>query len=153
MPDELSALLLRLHSAEAPIEQPDDYATVAAVCEATGETPHRVREILEQIREEDLESRIEERLREAEEPLYRVERPGVFNDPLDSSTNMLARRRAVKTILDKIPRADRRNEQFMKADQPYEQGAKVAGNVVLITTLLLFLLVIAFAVFVFLRLA
>jgi hypothetical protein len=152
-PDELQSLLLRLHAPEMPIEPPDDYATVAAVCEATGESAYRVREILEQIRQEDLESRIEARLREAEEPLYRVERPGTYADPLDSTTNMLARRRAIKTILDKIPKVDvKRSADAKQKEFHADQGSRFAGNLVLVTTLLLFLVVIVVAVVVVLRL-
>ena len=151
LPDELTPLLTKLHARETPLDQPDEYATVAAVCEATGVSPERVWEVLEEIRHQDLEARIEQRLREAEEPLYRVERPGTFSDPLDSSTNLLARRRAIKTILDHLPKVDRhpRHSEKLKVSNENKKpaiGERLAGNIVLITTLLLFLATIGFAI-------
>jgi hypothetical protein len=59
-------------------------ATVEAVAEATGVPLARVQAELASLREEDLESRLTERLREAEAPLYSVERPGHVRDPLHS---------------------------------------------------------------------
>lgn len=142
-PDELQQLLLLLHAPETPIEKPDAYATVAAVCEATGESSHRVWEVLEQIRQEDLEARIQQRLQDAEEPLYRVERPGDYRDPLDSTTNILARRRAVKTILDKLPRADKIYPKVIsqQTDQPQQRAFNFAAFLVLAGTFVLIALV------------
>ena len=75
--DELKLLMERLHAPEPEAADPPDHvATVEAVCEATGESEERVWQVLKQIREEDLQSRVSERLREAEEPTYRVELPG-----------------------------------------------------------------------------
>jgi len=150
-PDELTLLLTKLHAPETPIESPDEYATVAAVCEATGCSAQRVWEVLEEIRQQDLEARVEQRLREAEEPLYRVERPGTYFDPLDSTTNVLARRRAVKTVLDRIPKADRvgpdpHHQRRVEEDKSAAVTSRFAGNIVLIATLLIFLVAVGFAV-------
>lgn len=55
--------------------------TVEAVSEATGLPISQVVEALERLRESDEETRLMRTLRELEEPLYRVERPG--NAPVD----------------------------------------------------------------------
>jgi hypothetical protein len=104
-PGELHELLHRLHCQEDEAVPADPYATVAAVCEATGEPPQRVWDVLQRMRDEDLRSRVEQRLKEAEEPLYRVERPGFSQDPLGRGS-LAGRERAVTTILDRLPRVD-----------------------------------------------
>jgi hypothetical protein len=105
-PAELRALLERLHAEDAEPEPDDDHTTVAAVCEATGEDEKRVWELLETLRREDLEERISRRLAEAEEPLYRVERPGTSQDPLSRKT-WVGQQRAITTVLDHLPRPNR----------------------------------------------
>ena len=77
----------------------DEWVTVDAICEATGHNPTEVSRILYQHRRAILASRISERLRELEEPLYRVERPG-HHKP-DSSAPVI-RVEQINTILDKL---------------------------------------------------
>lgn len=123
-PEELHALLHRLHADEyeqALEDGPDDHATVSAVCEVTGHSPQRVLQILEDIRREDRESRVAERLREIEEPLYRVERPGADTDPLNKPT-FANRQRVFQSILDTVPRPEgkikvNRKEQVTAQDK------------------------------------
>jgi len=105
--EELTTLLRRIEEFEQlTSREPDVVATVDAVCEATGAHPNRVRDLLEQIRREDIESRLAQRLREAEEPMYRVERPGFETDPLSRHT-YLGRERTLTTLLETLPRPDR----------------------------------------------
>ena len=135
-PAELHSLLMRLHLPEPVSYGSDEYATVAAVCEATGESEQRVWEVLRQIREEDISSRIEQRLREAEEPLYRVERPGFERDPLDTTTNLLARRGAIRTILDGLPRADSKSQaKPSKVQAKHDMPSRLAAYFVLAWTI------------------
>lgn len=101
---ELRLVLERLDAVHEPIvEDVDHHATVAAVCEATGASRARVWEILEQIREDDLEARIALRIREAEEPLFRVERPGHTSEPI-STARLSTRRRTFESLLDHVKR-------------------------------------------------
>ncbi|HMS54615.1 MAG TPA: hypothetical protein PKA27_04375 [Fimbriimonadaceae bacterium] len=100
---ELHELLVRLEFEDRESEVRDHHATVDAVCEATGASRTRVWEILDQIREDDLESRIAMRIREAEEPLFRVERPGHTTSPI-STAHIPSRRRTFSTLLDHVKR-------------------------------------------------
>lgn len=81
---ELTALLHELHEPDSWLsDQDDDNVTVSAVAEATGHSETEIQELLERLREEDKEIRLSRALREMEEPLYRVERPGPTpHDPL-----------------------------------------------------------------------
>ena len=142
-PGELGELLHRLQGSELPFDPPDDNATVAAVCELSGVSAHRVWEVLDQIREEDLESRIAEKLRELEEPLYRVERPGFSRDPL-SSVSPFGRRKAFDSVLDRLPRRQH-VAPAKKAEQPthHDTASRWVATLVLVLFLLLFAAVIA----------
>lgn len=101
--DELKVLMERLHAPEPEPDDstPDHAATVEAVCEATGESEERVWQVLRQIRDEDLQTRLSERLREAEEPTYRVERPGFERDPL-AALNFIRRTKEFDSALDEL---------------------------------------------------
>lgn len=137
--EELRALLERLHAPAPPVEQPDHYATVTAVCEATGHTAEEVWRVLEKLREEDMEARLAQRLREVEEPLYRVERPGKSEDPLSSAT-LMGRRRMFNSILDTVPRTPGKAvKRPLKLGE--DQASKLASWLVLALTLLLFAIV------------
>lgn len=83
-PLELTALLSELHEPDSWMgEEDDDHVTVSAVAEATGHSETEIQDLLERLREEDKEIRLARALREMEEPLYRVERPGPTpHDPL-----------------------------------------------------------------------
>src|SRR5690348_14090534 len=102
-PDELNCLLQRLHAPDHIPEQEEDHVTVAAVCELTGAAEDEVWDLLERIREEDIEARVVERLRELEEPLYRVERPGFVDDSLTRPL-ISNRRRILNSVLDQLPK-------------------------------------------------
>lgn len=144
-PEELQALLVRLHAPDHSFEPKDDYATVSAVCEATGQSWDRVWEVLAEIRELDLEAKIHRRLQEAEEPLYRVERPDTAVNPVENSMSKWARQRTARTILDKIPRPEhvrKRDHQDIRA----EASSRAAGNFILFATILLLVVIGVIAV-------
>jgi hypothetical protein len=100
-PEELTRLLERLEGLDEPVS--DHASTVSAVVEATGYSSRRVWEALQQIRSEDLEARLAAKLRELEEPLYRVERPyNPAEKPLAAS--YAHRHRILRSLLDDLPR-------------------------------------------------
>lgn len=77
----------------------EDWATIDAICETTGHRPEEVERILGQIRRADLASRISTRLRELEEPTFRVERPGHH---LPSASAPVLRVEQINTIVDRL---------------------------------------------------
>lgn len=123
--DEARAILEQIHLQEhlnAFQPEPkvrDDEVTIAAVCEMTGRPDYEVRKILEQIREEDLAAELARRLREAEEPLYRVERPG-FEDP-DGGMK-------VRRFYNNMPKSDSILDRSTKDRQAHEHHAKQTGQ-------------------------
>ncbi len=77
----------------------DDWVTIRAISEATGHSEHEIESVLLTIRRENMASQISARLRELEEPLYRVERPGHYRpDPVAPAL----RAQQINTILDRI---------------------------------------------------
>lgn len=77
----------------------DDWVTISAISEATGHSTEEIEEVLIRIRRETLSCKISQRLRELEEPLYRVERPGHHKpDPSAPAIRITQ----INTILDKI---------------------------------------------------
>lgn len=86
---ELKPLLHELHEQGSWISQlepegSDDEVTVAAVADATGLPVAYVQAALDRLRESDSVTRLSRAVKELEEPLYRVERPGLSQvDPLD----------------------------------------------------------------------
>ncbi|MBS1710814.1 MAG: hypothetical protein JSS71_03695 [Armatimonadetes bacterium] len=105
----------------------DDWATVDSICEVTGRSRAEIEGIVLALRREDLAARISGRLRELEEPLYRVERPG-HHPP--SSVEHILRDRQVKTILDKMgqPLIPKR----VKSDQELrnEKSSDLLGRII-----------------------
>lgn len=136
-PVELGELLRRLHpdDFQESFERKDDFATVSAVCEATGHDPDKVWDALEDIRREDVESRLAQRLREAEEPLHRVERPGHETDPLRGA-NLLNRASHYETFLDFVQKKSSRP----KVAKKFEVDRLSA----ILTTLIMFTVAVAF---------
>jgi hypothetical protein len=141
---ELQELLNRIY----PLERtpgdlvPDDHATVAAVCEATGESEDRVWDLLTAIRREDMEARLAERIREAEEPLYRVERPGFQRDPLQGLP-FFRRTRAFESELDNLGQTQDRKKRTKPKPSNHEVAANFAATAILI---LLLLAIVAIAI-------
>ncbi|RYG46218.1 hypothetical protein EON79_10695, partial [bacterium] len=90
---EIAPLLLRLSPGEPEFEAPNR-TTVRDVAEATGLSESEIRLALREVRR----SRLSEELRILEEPLYRVERPGIA--PRNDVTDYLARERTLNTLLD-----------------------------------------------------
>lgn len=147
--DELLPLLERLQTPHLPKELPDDYATVAAVAEAIGCSESEVWDALNNLRNEDLEARLAERLREAEEPLYRVERPGLNPEP----PTFIGRQRAFQSILDTLPplNPQKRSTVAKKMESAEERASRWAAWLILALTLLMFLVVGIVAVFTAIR--
>lgn len=77
----------------------DEWVTIAAICEATGHNEAEISALLHDLRRQELASRISTRLRELEEPLYSVERPG-HHRPDPSAP--LIRIEQINTILDRL---------------------------------------------------
>ena len=146
-PEELTELLHRLHSEDATRDIVDDQVTVAAVCEATDESQERVWLLLEEIRRDDIESRLAEKLREAEEPLFRVERPGFTSDPLSKPT-WSNRQRAFSSILDHLPRPQRPKKTKVAktiADTSADRQARALAFILLLLMLGLITTIIVFS--------
>jgi len=128
--DEVRRLLERLEGIESAEEPTDIFATVNAVCEATGESPALVRQLLDDIRREDLAARVTTKLRELEEPLYRVERPG-FETRESATQTYLARQRTLNTILDREIVPKRKPADKPAPKTPAERMSALAAFVVL----------------------
>lgn len=77
----------------------DDWVTINAFCEVTGHHPEDVQRILEDIRRKDLHAKLATRLRELEEPTFRVERPG---HSIQNSHEPLLRQQQINSMLDKL---------------------------------------------------
>lgn len=148
-PQELRPLLEQLHSPETSVHQVDERATVAAVSEATGLPETQVWDALHKLRSEDLQARLAERLREAEEPLYRVERPGFTAE----TPTFLGRQRAFQSILDTVPRLDSQKQAKLapKQETADERASRWAARLVLAFMLLMFAVVGVVAIFTALR--
>lgn len=135
-PAELTALLLRLEGIESQKELSDSYATVAAVCEATGESPHRVAALLEDIRSEDMKARVLARLRELEEPTFRVERPG-HESQSSATQTYLAREQTLSTVLEKHVKPARREPALPAKESASASLASMAAYFALATVMFL----------------
>lgn len=135
--EELKVLMERLHAPEPePVDKtPDHAATVEAVCEATGESEERVWQVLRHIREEDLQTQLADRLREAEEPTYRVERPGFERDPL-AALNFIRRTKEFDSALDELGKSRSKSKRKI-APTAHDRVSE------LIAILILFLVVTA----------
>lgn len=140
-PGELRRLLERIDGIDTRQEPPDPHATVTAVCEATGASPHVVIDLLEEIRREDVAQRVSERLRELEEPLFRVERPGP-ESPSSSSLRYFAREKTLNTILDGLPTVDRKPVKVTYRPTREERANHLISAIVLGGMTLLFLCLI-----------
>jgi len=131
-PDEVRRLLESLEGIETNEEPPDTYATVTAVCEATGESPALVRQLVEDIRRQDLAARVATKLRELEEPTFRVERPG-FETRASATQTYLARQRTLDTILDRPVKQKKPADKDL-AKTPAEKMSTAAAFLVLAIT-------------------
>lgn len=117
----------------------DDWVTIESICEATGHRPHEVAQILYEHRRAELASRISDRLRELEEPLYRVERPG-HHKPNSSMPGL--RVEQVNTILDRLlPKQNyinrKKSLEANLSDRIATAFAIIIGGVVILVTVAL----------------
>jgi hypothetical protein len=106
----------------------DEWVTVKSICEATGHSESEIETVLLAIRRENLASKVSERLRELEEPLYRVERPG-HHKP-DPSAPAL-RIQQINTILDRIMPEEKAKAKIRKHLEP-TMTDRVASGIALI---------------------
>lgn len=129
-PGELRFILEHLEGVRAP--HLEDHVTIQAVVEATGESLNRIADLLDQIRREDHEARLVQRLTELEKPLYAVERPSTQTAPTRVDA-YFARSRPLNTILDKLPRVDRtRFKPKVLPDTQQDKVSRMVGNCILI---------------------
>jgi len=119
-PDELQRLLNEFDGwtdLADNAETTDDQVTVEAVAEATGRSRAEVLEALERIRAEDAELRLSLALRELEEPLHRVERPGHAEpDPLAKHFRM-PQGQSLSPLLDDLARRSKAATKLRRRGQ------------------------------------
>lgn len=135
---ELRTLLERL--GEVDLEPPgSEEPTVEDVAEALGHEPQFIENMLREQRAIDRESRISEALREMEEPLYRVERPGLNQSDPMSRHNPIHRQRVITTILDHLPRADHpKRRQKVTEDTKHDHAMRAFAYLFLTAMALIF---------------
>lgn len=101
---ELAELIDRLHRQTdnwtEPVATRTDHITVEDIAEALDLDPLEVAKVLKEIHEEHEYARVAGALREMEEPLYRVERPGHAEQ--DSLNNPVYRLRSVQILTERI---------------------------------------------------
>lgn len=130
--EELRILLERLQRAETLEEETARYhelgkITVEDVAEAVGMHPDVVAQELDAMHQEWMESRVSGVLRELEEPLYRVERPGVeIKSGLDSP---LLRMKSVQTLASKLREDSTINRK--KVDHTPSKQDRLIANFIL----------------------
>lgn len=147
---ELRAVLQVLDAdADAPAVQdvPDDHVSIEAIAEATGLTIRAVELALEEVRRCDQEAELARRIRELEEPLYRVERPG--HPPPDPVARTIgSRRQMFSTLLDDLPKVGERPHRKMKReDTAQERLAGRVANIVLVAFLTVFVALCSWGLF------
>ncbi len=149
--EELRILLERLQRAESLEEETARYhqigkITVEDVAEAVGMHPDVVAQELDAMHQEWMEARVSGVLRELEEPLYRVERPGTeIKSGLDSP---LLRLKSVQTLAGKL-REDSKITRKKIDHSPSKQDRLIA-NFILAGFGILFGILAIKAVYVFL---
>lgn len=123
-PAELRALLERLEpidEVDRTMAEFDDTVTVSAVCEATGVEAHVVIDILAEVRERVAEARLVQTIRELEEPLFRVERPG--HAAPDATRNLPPLHRA-QLFTDLMEDVVRTRKPKVKLSAPHAKSAR-----------------------------
>ncbi len=131
--EELRALLFRLHGDPEPVEReiPESQVTIDAICEATGLSVLEVERALQEVRTEDREAELARRIRELEEPTFRVERPGhAAPDPLRQRP--LVRGKLFSNLLDELPKVGELPKRKRKQELTgKEKFAGVISSIVL----------------------
>lgn len=145
---ELRMLLLELHEEGCTLRERDDEATVEAVAEATGHSADHVANVLQTIRTEDYEARLSRRLRELEEPLHRVERPGhAPPDPM-ASYFKLNPGESLSPLLDRLKKTGRQPVKKSVKTPPTQSDllSRVMANFVMLLFLAIIVSVVVFGV-------
>lgn len=130
---ELRALLEKMEpidEVDRAMGEFDDTVTVGAVSEATGMRPEDVMDILSEVREQMAEARMADAIRELEEPLFRVERPGHATPDGSRHLPPLSRARLFSSLLDDVVKA--RRPRVKLKDERGERQAALIQNVILI---------------------
>ncbi|MFM9871855.1 MAG: hypothetical protein ACKVQS_00155 [Fimbriimonadaceae bacterium] len=135
--DELREVLQNLEEQELRLEAHeaspyDDWVTIKAICEATGHSENEIEGVLYDIRRANLASKISERLRELEEPLYRVERPGHSRPDPSAPALRIAQ---IDTILDKLLPVNQKHVRRHKNLEP-TLSDRIASTIALIIGLI-----------------
>lgn len=124
---------------EAHVASPyDDWVTIDSIAEATGHPESEIERVLFEIRRENMASRISERLRELEEPLYRVERPGHHRPDASAPAIRIAQ---INTILDRIlpeGKAKIKSRKYLEpnaSDRIASAIALIIGGIVVLVTI------------------
>lgn len=135
---ELHLLLERLEGIQELLTPEEEGASLDAISEATGYSRDHIDHVLQEIRREDMAERVRERLREMEEPLYRVERP-TTEKRQDIMLDYFSREATVSTILDKVqPRPPVRRPEPKRGSSPIEwASAFLVMSVALMSIVLL----------------
>lgn len=122
---ELHLLLERLEGLQELLTPEQEGASLDAISEATGYSRDHIDHVLQDIRREDMAERVRERLREMEEPLYRVERP-TTEKRQDLMLDYFSREATVSTILDKVqPRTPIRRSEPKPTNGPMEWASAI----------------------------
>ena len=145
-PAEIRQVLEELHSRVGLNDRVEEARTadatiIADISEATGFPLQMVCDAVEAVKRGDREAEISRVLRELEEPLYRVERPGHSTpDPL-SRHFPWAQKKLTSSILDDQKRMDAPRKLIIeKKEQPHEKALNwlAVAIFVLITGVVLF---------------
>lgn len=122
---------------------PDDTVTVHSISEATGLHPEDVLDMLCEIRQRHAEAGLADRLRQLEEPTFRVERPGHAPHDHFKSHPPLTRVGIFSSILEDVVKATRpRIKQHSESDRKHFNASTLVAVILLIS---LALIVIGFA--------
>lgn len=148
--EELVAVLERLHDPHSVAEVAlDDHITVQDVAEATGLPVEDVLDALSKVRDENHEARLAAKLRELEEPMYRVERPGP--SPIDPLSSLISpiRRKDFSSILDHLPKFDPNKIPLRRSlkETPHEKSASVVAYAILWIMFFLLLVVVTYGLY------
>ncbi|MBX7134612.1 MAG: hypothetical protein K1X67_18235 [Fimbriimonadaceae bacterium] len=148
--EELIPLLERLHDPHAvPEVIQEEQVTVQDVAEATGLPINEVLDALAKVRDENHEARLAAKLRELEEPMYRVERPGP--SPVDPLSTLISpiRRKDFSSILDHLPKFDPNKIPLRRtlSETPHEKSASVVAQAILWTMFFLLVAVMTYGLY------
>lgn len=134
---ELVELINRLqddtHRLNQPVVSRSDKVTVEDVAEALDLDPEEVARVLKEIHEEHEYARVAGALRELEEPLYRVERPG--HSANDSFANPLYKLRSIQMLTERVAKPTVLYRRTKEDIQHEKMGAAIGQGILVIFAL------------------